>query len=118
MNCKHCHVATGPDKNQEMNRETIESVLEVLKENNIKSLDITGGAPELNPYFRYLAEKASDAGNHVIIRTNLTIFFEEGMEDLSEFYADNSIEIIASLPYYTESEVDRVRGNGAPLKRA
>ncbi len=112
MACKHCHVAAGPGKDQEMDRETVETVLEVLKGNKIKCLDITGGAPELNPHFRYLAEKAGASGSHVIIRTNLTIFFEEGMEDLAEFYSENSIEIIASLPYYTENEVDRVRGKG------
>jgi radical SAM/Cys-rich protein len=113
MACKHCHVAAGPDKNQEMDRETVEAVLDVLKENNINCLDVTGGAPELNPHFRYLVEKARDSGKHVMIRTNLTIFSEEGMEDLAEFYSMNSVEIIASLPYYTESEVDRVRGKGA-----
>lgn len=113
MTCKHCHVAAGPHRNQEMDRETVETVLDVLKQNNINCLDITGGAPELNPLFRYLVEKASDSGKHVISRTNLTIFFEEGMNDLAEFYSMNSVEIIASLPYYTESEVDRVRGKGA-----
>ncbi len=112
MACKHCHVGAGRDKNQDMDRETVETVLDVLKGNNIKCLDITGGAPELNPHFRYLVEKARDSGNHVIVRTNLTIFFEEGMEDLAEFYSRNSVEIIASLPYYTEPEVDRVRGKG------
>jgi radical SAM/Cys-rich protein len=113
MACKHCHVAAGPDKNQEMDRETVETVLDVLKENDINSLDITGGAPELNPHFRYLVREASHSGRHVTVRTNLTIFFEVGMEDLAEFYSMNSVEIIASLPYYTESEVDRVRGKGA-----
>lgn len=113
MACKHCHVGAGPDKNQEMDRETVETVLNVLRENDINCLDITGGAPELNPHFRYLVGKASHSGKHVIVRTNLTIFFEEGMEDLAEFYSMNSVEIIASLPYYTESEVDRVRGKGA-----
>jgi len=113
MTCKHCHVAAGPHRNQAMGRETVEAVLNVLKENNIDCLDITGGAPELNPHFRYLVEKARDYGKHVIIRTNLTIFFEVGMEDLAEFYSTNSVEIIASLPYYTENEVDRVRRKGA-----
>ena len=113
MTCKHCHVAAGPHRDQEMSREAVETVLDVLNENNIKCLDITGGAPELNPHFRYLVESASRSGKHVIVRTNLTIFFEEGMEDLAEFYSTNSVELIASLPYYSESEVDRVRGKGA-----
>lgn len=112
MACKHCHVAGGPDKNQGMNRVTVEAVLNVLRENNFHSLDITGGAPELNSHFRYLVENARNYGNHVIVRTNLTIFFEEGMEDLPEFYAENSVELVASLPYYNQSEVDRVRGKG------
>src|SRR5208283_4925957 len=93
-------------------RETMETVLDVLKDNTISCLDITGGAPELNPHFRYLVGKARDSGLHVIVRTNLTIFFEEGMEDLPEFYSNNAVEIIASLPYYSESEVHRVRGKG------
>jgi radical SAM/Cys-rich protein len=113
MACKHCHVYAGPDRNQEMDRETVETVLDVLKENRINCLDITGGAPELNPHFRYLVRKASHSGKHVIVRTNLTIFFEEEMEDLAEFYSIYSVEIVASLPCYTENEVDRVRGKGA-----
>ena len=112
MTCRHCHVTAGPDRKQEMDRETMETVLDVLKDNTINCLDITGGAPELNPQFRYLVGKARDSSVHVIVRTNLTIFFEEGMEDLPEFYSNNAVEIIASLPYYTESEVDRVRGKG------
>ncbi len=113
MSCRHCHVAAGPDKAQEMGRETVEAVIDVLKENNINCLDITGGAPELNTHFKYLVGKARVSGNRVIVRTNLTIFFEEGMEGLAEFYSENAVEIVASLPYYTESEVDRVRGKGA-----
>lgn len=113
MACKHCHISAGPDKDQQMDRETIETVLDVLKKNDFICLDVTGGAPELNPHFRYLVGKARDSGNHVIVRTNLTIFFEEGMEDLPEFYAKKSVELVASLPYYSENEVDRLRGNGA-----
>lgn len=112
MACKHCHISAGPDKDQQMDRETIDTVLKVLRENDFICLDVTGGAPELNPHFRYLVQKARDSGNHVIVRTNLTIFFEEGMEDLPEFYAKNSVELVASLPYYSENEVDRLRGNG------
>jgi radical SAM/Cys-rich protein len=88
-------------------------VLRVLRENDISAIDITGGAPELNPYFRYLVKGARTIGRHVIVRTNLTIFFERGMEDLPEFYRENSVEVVASLPHYVESDVDRVRGNGA-----
>src|SRR5271169_4969559 len=93
MACKHCHVAAGPDRDQVMAGETVENVLAVLRENTINCLDITGGAPELNPHFRYLVRKARDAGKHVIVRTNLTIFFEEEMKHLPEFYSKNSVDI-------------------------
>lgn len=113
MACRHCHIKAGPDRSEEMGAKTIEMVLDVLRENNIGTLDITGGAPELNPYFRYLVMEAGNIGCHVIVRSNLTVFFEEGMKDLPEFYADNSVEVTASLPYYLENDVDRVRGKGS-----
>jgi radical SAM/Cys-rich protein len=113
MACKHCHVQAGPDREETMDRRNVEEVLRVLKENGIGVLDITGGAPELNPDFRYLVEEARHTGCHVIVRSNLTIFFEKGMEDLFDFYSLNNAEIIASLPYHSETVVDKVRGNGA-----
>jgi radical SAM/Cys-rich protein len=112
MACKHCHIEAGPSKNQVMDFDTIEAVLRVMREYNIGTLDVTGGSPELNPHFRYLVEEAREIGRHVIVRTNLTVFFEKGMGDLPDFYRDKGVEIIASLPYYTESAVDRVRGDG------
>src|SRR4030043_1738749 len=112
MTCKHCHIEGGPSRNQEMDRETIDMVLRVLGENDISPIDITGGAPELNPHFRYLVVEARKRGYHVIARTNLTIFYERGMENLPEFYHENSVEVVASLPYYIENDVDRVRGKG------
>lgn len=112
MACKHCHIGAGPDRTEEMDKETIDRVLRVVKENDIAILDITGGAPELNVHFRYLVEQARKSGLHVIVRTNLTIFFEKGMKDLPDFYEANGVEIIASLPYYMDREVDRIRGNG------
>jgi radical SAM/Cys-rich protein len=112
MACKHCHIAAGPDRNQAMDRETMDTVLSVMAENGIAVLDVTGGAPELNAHFRYLVEKAGKIGLHVVVRTNLTIFSEEGMEDLPDFYEGNGVEITASLPYYSERDVDRVRGKG------
>ena len=116
MSCKHCHVSAGPARKEMMDQQNIEEVLKVLDENSIKLLDITGGAPELNPGFRYLVEQAKHIGCHVIARSNLTIFFENGMEDLFDFYSRNNVEIIASLPYYNEAGVDKVRGSGAFLK--
>jgi len=112
MACKHCHVQAGPARKEMMDREKIDDVLRVLSENSARVLDITGGAPELNPEFRYLVEQARHIGCHVIARSNLTIFFASGMEDLFDFYSQNNIEIIASLPYHSEAEVDKVRGNG------
>jgi radical SAM/Cys-rich protein len=112
MVCKHCHIGAGPERQEEMGRETVEAVLGILRENETGMLDITGGAPELNPHFRYLVQEAKKAGSHVIVRTNLTIFFEDGTRDLDVFYGNNAVEIIASLPYYTENDVDRIRGKG------
>lgn len=113
MACKHCHIGAGPANMQEMSRETSDVVLRVIAGHNIPTLDITGGAPELNPNFRYLIAEAARSGVHIIVRTNLTVILEKGMEDLADFYSTHGVEVIASLPYYTESEVDRVRGKGA-----
>ena len=113
MACKHCHVGSGPERQEMMAGDTIESVIEVLRNNPIQSVDITGGAPEVNPHFTYLVERAKQIGCHVIVRTNLTILLEEDMEHLPEFFSNHSVEVVASLPYYTDSDVDRVRGKGA-----
>jgi radical SAM/Cys-rich protein len=113
MTCKHCHVSGGPARTEVMDAETAGRVLRVFLDNPIDALDITGGAPELNPNFRMLVTEANKAGRRVIVRTNLTIFSEEGMGDLAEFYRDRNVELIASLPYYLEDGVDRVRGGGA-----
>lgn len=112
MACRHCHVEAMPGRDQMMNGDTVETVIRVLKDNGIETLDITGGAPEMNPHFVHLVEEVKKAGHHVMVRTNLTILFEEGMESLPEFFSDNSVEVIASLPYYAVHDVDRVRGEG------
>lgn len=112
MVCKHCHVEAGPRGNRIMERDTIEAVLSVLAENRIGTLDITGGSPEMNPHFRYLVTEARKIGCHVVARTNLTIFFEEGMDGLPEFYWDNAVEVVASLLYSGKNDVDMVRGGG------
>jgi radical SAM/Cys-rich protein len=96
-----------------MGKETAEAILRVLSNGDIGILDITGGAPELNPHFRDLVTTARKMGIRVFARTNLTVFFEEGMRDLPEFYRDNTVELIASLPCYSEQNVDSVRGKGA-----
>lgn len=112
MACAHCHVDARPDRDQMMGEETINAVVGALKDNDIRTLDITGGAPEMNPHFAYLVKKAREAGRRVMVRTNLTIFFENGMDYLPEFMSENSVRVIASLPCYTEENVDRARGKG------
>ncbi len=110
--CLHCHVNAGPKRKEAMSRETIDQVLAVLETNKLENLDLTGGAPELNPDFRYLVEGARALGVHVMDRCNLTILSEPGQEDLAEFLAAQRVEVIASLPCYLEENVDLQRGKG------
>ncbi len=110
--CKHCHVTAGPARTEMMDKDTVDEVLRALSRSPINTLDITGGAPELNPHFRYLVQGARRLGRTVIVRTNLAIFNEEGIEGLPEFYSDNNVRLVASLPYYLEDAVDGVRGSG------
>lgn len=99
-----------------MDGPTVDAVLAALDDGRVGTLDITGGAPELNPHFRRLAAGAGRLGRKVIARSNLTIFFEKGMDDLPQFYLENNVEVVASLPYYSGANVDRVRGEGAFAK--
>ncbi len=110
--CVHCHVNAGPRRKEVMERETIGEVIAFLKASDVKVLDLTGGAPEMNPHFRYLVHSAHALGVHVMDRCNLTILEEPGQEDLAEFLAAYHVEIVASLPCYLEENVDRQRGNG------
>ena len=110
--CKHCHVGGGPNRSEVMDRETADTVLAALATSGIGTLDLTGGAPELNPQFRHLVAASRALGKRVIVRSNLAIFQERGMEDLPEFFRDHSVEVVASLPSYKEDGTDRVRGNG------
>jgi radical SAM/Cys-rich protein len=110
--CVHCHVNAGPNRKEQMERTTIDLVLDVLVAKDVRTLDLTGGAPELNPHFRDLVRQARGRGVHVIDRCNLTILFEPGQEDLAQFLADQGVEIVASLPCYLEDNVDRQRGTG------
>jgi radical SAM/Cys-rich protein len=110
--CAHCHVDAGPDRREIMSAETAELCLHVLARHDIPTLDITGGAPELNPSFRRLVERGRELGRHVIDRCNLTILLAPGFADLPEFLADNRVEIVASLPCYLMENVDRQRGAG------
>ncbi len=113
MACRHCHVSAGPARSETMDWRTVDAVLRAFLESPIGTLDITGGAPELNPHFRTLVSEARKAGRRVIARTNLTIFFEQGMQDLPEFYRELGVELIASLPCYLEDNVIAVRGSGS-----
>lgn len=110
--CSHCHVDAGPDRREVMSRETVEACLKVLEESEIPTLDITGGAPEMNPYFRNLVTEATRLGRRVIDRCNLTILLAPGFDDLPDFLAANRVEIVASLPCYLEENCDRQRGDG------
>ena len=112
QSCLHCHVGAGPKRKEQMSRENINQVIECIKRNDIKRLDLTGGAPELNPDFRYLVETATKLGTHVIDRCNLTILEEPGQEDLADFLAQQQVEIVASLPCYLKENVDTQRGKG------
>jgi len=110
--CTHCHVDAGPDRRESMTRETAEAVIDVLARTGIPTLDITGGAPEMNPNFRWLVEQAHRLGRRIIVRCNLTILMVNGFSDLPEFFADHDVEVVASLPCYLEENCDSQRGNG------
>ena len=110
--CRHCHVDAGPTRTEVMTRETAEIVVDVLRRHDIPTVDITGGAPELNPNFEYLVVEARALGRHVIDRCNLTVFFVEGKQRLPSFLRDHQVEVTASLPCYTEENVDKQRGKG------
>ena len=112
LKCVHCHTNSGPRRKEAMDRETVDLVINYLIASGISTLDITGGAPELHPDFRYLVRNAKSLGVHVIDRSNLTVLEERGQEDLAEFLVEQGVEIIASLPCYTRENVDRQRGKG------
>jgi radical SAM/Cys-rich protein len=112
QSCVHCHVNAGPSRTEQMSRNTIEEVLAFLGASRVPTLDVTGGAPELNPHFRVLVARARSFGVHVMDRCNLTILEQPGQEDLAEFLTDQRVEIVASLPCYLEDNVDRQRGKG------
>ncbi|MDQ3844618.1 MAG: arsenosugar biosynthesis radical SAM protein ArsS [Bacteroidota bacterium] len=112
--CRHCHVDAGPDRKEIMTRETMQQCLEVLENNpTLKTVDITGGAPEMNPHFRWFVEEIKKLNRHVMVRCNLTIILaNKKYHDLPQFYKQHNIEIISSLPFYTKDRTDRQRGDG------
>lgn len=110
--CRHCHVDAGPDRTEMMSRETAESCLHALAQTDIPTVDITGGAPELNPNFRWLVEGARKLGRHVMDRCNLSVLLLPSQSDLAAFLAEHRVEVVASLPYYRASQTDAQRGEG------
>ena len=113
LTCVHCHVEAGPTKTKEnMSEETAQAVVKFMDAPTVKTVDITGGAPELNPHFKYLVIEARRRNLRVIDRCNLTVFYEEGMSDLPEFLAHHKVQIVASLPCYLQDNVDKQRGKG------
>ena len=110
--CLHCHVDASPRRTEIMSTDTIRDVINFIKKNNIQTLDLTGGAPEMNPDFTLLVKQAKDLGVHVIDRCNLTILLEDGFENIASFLAENEVEVIASMPCYLEENVDAQRGKG------
>ena len=112
QSCLHCHVNAGPTRKEVMDAKTIDTVIDVLAAKSLATLDLTGGAPEMNPLFRYLVQRARALGVRVIDRCNLTILSEPGYEDLAEFLAAQGVQVTASLPCYSQANVDRQRGDG------
>ncbi|NOQ88626.1 MAG: radical SAM/Cys-rich domain protein [Gammaproteobacteria bacterium] len=110
--CLHCHVDASPRRKEIMSAKTISDVLNFLKKKDIKILDLTGGAPEMNPEFFSLVEQATDLGVHVIDRCNLTVLLEKGYERTASFLAEHKVEVVASMPCYLEENVDAQRGKG------
>ncbi len=110
--CRHCHVDAGPDRTESMSEESLDAVVRVVQRDNLRTVDITGGAPELHPRFEWLVAALRAEDRHVIVRTNLTVLEQPGYTHLPAFYAEHGVELIASLPCYQEENVEAQRGRG------
>jgi len=110
--CKHCHVDAGPDRKEIMTRETMQLCLDALAKTDIQTVDLTGGAPEMNPDFKWFVTELKKLNKHILVRSNLTILVANGYEDYPKFLADNDVEIVSSLPFYKEYFTDKQRGSG------
>lgn len=111
--CKHCHVDAGPDRKEIMTKETMVQCLEALENSDIQTVDLTGGAPEMNPDFKWFVEELKKLNRHIIVRCNLTIILANPkFHYLPKFFSENKIEVVSSLPYYQKSNTDRQRGDG------
>lgn len=112
MTCRHCHVDAGPDRKENMDRDTIDACLRALDQTTAHTVDITGGAPELNPHFRYLVDQCVTRGKQVIDRCNLTVLLLPTMRDLPDWFAERGVEVVCSLPHYRKLNTDTQRGDG------
>jgi len=112
QSCQHCHVDAGPKRKEQMQRQTVDELIDFLSRSAIQTLDLTGGAPELNENFRYLVTAARELGIEVIDRCNLTVLNEPGQQELAEFLAENKVQVVASLPCYLKDNVEAQRGKG------
>jgi radical SAM/Cys-rich protein len=111
--CQHCHVDAGPDRKEIMSKETMQACINAIRISSVDSVDITGGAPEMNPHFRWFIEQLSALGKHIIVRCNLTIIVaNKKYNDLPAFYRDHCVEVVSSLPFYNADRTDRQRGEG------
>ena len=108
--CKHCHMEAGPARTEVMGREVMEACLKVYKDQGFSTIDITGGAPEMNPNFEWFVNEAAKVCSHIIVRTNLVILLEEPYRHLPQLFAKHKVEVVCSLPYYRAKDVDRQRG--------
>ena len=113
LTCEHCHVDAGPDRKEIMTKETMEHILRVVDETTISTVDLTGGAPEMNPHFKWFVSELSQRNIKVIVRSNLTILVSnKNFRTYPEFFKEHQVEVIASMPCYTQDNVDKQRGNG------
>ena len=112
IECKHCHVASSPRRTESMTRETMDQVLDLVERVDPDQVDLTGGAPEIHPNFRWFVKKIRERNVDVLVRTNLVILLEDGYEDMPEFFRDQDVQLVASLPCYEEENVDEQRGEG------
>ena len=112
MTCKHCHVDAGPDRKEIMTKETLQHCLDALMDSEIETVDLTGGAPEMNPHFRWFVDEVAKMDKQIIVRSNLTILDTRKFEDLPKFMADRGVEITCSLPFYSKRRTDSQRGEG------
>jgi radical SAM/Cys-rich protein len=111
--CTHCHVDAGPDRREIMNKDTMKDCLDAIEIGNIKVVDLTGGAPEMNPDFRWFVEELSTKGVNIMVRSNLTIILANPQyHDLPDFFKEHNVEVISSLPHFSQQRTDAQRGNG------